>query len=192
MVHTNQDEEQYTDWRGQGHCVGSDPELFFDLAEEDPEIERAAKRVCEGCRFQFQCLNQAMLAGEEYGIFGGMTPSERRRYRAQWEREQGGRRALRALRRDNGIVIQGSNRAVERKYEERLRAAQHCRAAILDSGEDFPRRKEFLGVLELIISNPMEDGGKLARKAGVSKTWFNAVKREIFDLYYSSDVEVSA
>lgn len=38
-----------------------------------------AKAVCEGCPVRQQCLDHA-LVHEDYGVWGGLTPRERRRY----------------------------------------------------------------------------------------------------------------
>ncbi|MEW2353269.1 WhiB family transcriptional regulator [Spirillospora sp. NPDC029432] len=60
-------------WMDRAECVGS-WELFFpDHADPGP-----AKRICAGCGVRDQCLGHALVAGEPYGIWGGLTPGERR------------------------------------------------------------------------------------------------------------------
>ncbi|MFJ4191866.1 WhiB family transcriptional regulator [Kitasatospora sp. NPDC089509] len=66
-------------------CRGVDPELFFALGQgggEGPRV-RAAKRVCQDCPVREACLRAAVLQEEEYGIWGGLTPEERRRLHEQ-------------------------------------------------------------------------------------------------------------
>ncbi|MFI2077013.1 WhiB family transcriptional regulator [Streptomyces triculaminicus] len=56
-------------------CVGEDPELFF---EGEPAAVGMAKRVCAVCPVRTACLDRALVNGERYGVFGGLTADERR------------------------------------------------------------------------------------------------------------------
>lgn len=173
-------------WQAAGLCATDyDPDFFFDISEKDHNAAAAAKSVCAGCTIRERCLDAAMLADEEYGIWGGMTPLEREEYRPMWERMNGGRGAVRTQRKKTGIVIHDPS--IQRRYAARLKAAQECRRKILDYGT-FHRCEEFLAVLEAIISNPTEDSGKLSRRLGFSKAWFNTMKREAFDLFDVQEV----
>lgn len=42
-----------------------------------PGVE-AARLICAGCTVRTQCLEEALAAGEQDGIWGGLTPEERR------------------------------------------------------------------------------------------------------------------
>lgn len=67
------------DWRARAGCRGTDPEVFFPVAETGPERERAeeaAKAVCAGCPVRAQCLAWASEA-LPFGVAGGMTEAER-------------------------------------------------------------------------------------------------------------------
>lgn len=63
--------------------IGS-PELFFPPRGGDP---RPAKRVCNGddkrgrpaCPVRARCLEVALANAEEFGIFGGTSPQDRKR-----------------------------------------------------------------------------------------------------------------
>ena len=55
-------------------CIKVDPDLFF---AESPRKVAAAKAICATCPIRTKCLNWA-LENEEYGIFGGTTPEERK------------------------------------------------------------------------------------------------------------------
>lgn len=177
--------DDFHNWRAIAPCAGIDPEVFFDKAEEDPDVAAFAKSVCKGCPFAQKCLDTSMLADEEYGIWGGMTPEERASYRPMWERIQGGRSAIRAKRNDNGILIHDPS--IDRRYSARLKAAQECRKRVLAGGQ-FHRREDYLAVLELIIYHPTEDSGTLARRVGLSKTWFNTMKREVYHMFGITEV----
>jgi WhiB family transcriptional regulator, redox-sensing transcriptional regulator len=67
-------------WLRKGACESSDPELFFPLAPT-PAQEARAKAVCAGCQVLTECRSYALKAGEADGIWGGLTPEERRRSR---------------------------------------------------------------------------------------------------------------
>ncbi|MGP3952640.1 WhiB family transcriptional regulator [Streptomyces sp. 7N604] len=59
-------------------CTAVDPELFFD---GEPDAITAAKKVCGACPVRAACLQMALDNGECFGIFGGLTASERRALR---------------------------------------------------------------------------------------------------------------
>lgn len=42
------------------------------------EFNAAAKALCAECPLKVECLQVALEAGEPYGIWGGLTPEERR------------------------------------------------------------------------------------------------------------------
>ena len=68
------------DWRSRAACLGTDPELFFPVAETGPLYDAqvaAAKHVCARCPVATECLAEAM-ARIPYGIAGGLTEDERR------------------------------------------------------------------------------------------------------------------
>ncbi|MBF8187654.1 WhiB family transcriptional regulator [Nonomuraea sp. K274] len=67
-------------WLRRGACRSSDPDLFFPLAPS-PSQEASAKAVCAGCQVIEECRSYALRAGESEGIWGGLTPQERRRTR---------------------------------------------------------------------------------------------------------------
>lgn len=52
------------------------PDLFFP---DWGESTRDAKRVCYGCPVIQACLRYALAAGEEWGVWGGLSAPERRR-----------------------------------------------------------------------------------------------------------------
>lgn len=62
------------------------PDLYFP-DEEDSKIGNYAKQLnfikkgCESCPIQRECAGYAIAAGEEWGIWGGTSPNERRAMR---------------------------------------------------------------------------------------------------------------
>jgi WhiB family redox-sensing transcriptional regulator len=62
-------------------CRNEDPELFFPLTDVGPGARQAAeaKAVCARCPVVSACLAYAVEHGLAYGVFGGLTGSERRR-----------------------------------------------------------------------------------------------------------------
>ncbi|WP_170837347.1 WhiB family transcriptional regulator [Actinopolyspora xinjiangensis] len=80
-----------TDWQHRASCRDEDPELFFPVSEVGPGAQQVqqAKTICAKCPVSSECLAYAQRNGLDFGIFGGMTPEERRR---------SGRRARGAVR----------------------------------------------------------------------------------------------
>ena len=74
-------------WQDEANCLGVDPDLFFP---ERGASTREAKEVCRGCVVRLDCLEFALVNGEKFGIWGGLSERERRRLRRQ--RAQAGRR----------------------------------------------------------------------------------------------------
>jgi WhiB family transcriptional regulator, redox-sensing transcriptional regulator len=75
--------EDFDDWRQRASCLAFPQGLFFGCDEAEPPAERRlreeyAKRVCTECSVQGECLTYALAAREQYGIWGGLTESERR------------------------------------------------------------------------------------------------------------------
>ncbi len=70
------------EWMQRAACRREDPELFFPVGDRGPLHDRAvvaAKRVCRRCQVRFECLQYALASNQTEGIFGGLTPAERRR-----------------------------------------------------------------------------------------------------------------
>ncbi len=69
------------DWRGRAACRGMATGAFFAPSTEPgaSEAELAAKAVCSSCPVQEDCLGAGAL--ENFGIWGGLTTTERRQAR---------------------------------------------------------------------------------------------------------------
>ena len=53
------------------------PDFFFD-AEEDHRPYMAARKLCAGCPIQNVCLSYALDNHEPFGMWGGLSPRERK------------------------------------------------------------------------------------------------------------------
>jgi WhiB family redox-sensing transcriptional regulator len=73
----------------QGECVGSDPNGFFPGKGESSD---PAKKICASCCVRVECLEQALVNDEKYGVWGGKNERERRK--------------MRTARRDSGASSQ--------------------------------------------------------------------------------------
>jgi WhiB family transcriptional regulator, redox-sensing transcriptional regulator len=72
------------DWRAAAACREVDIEVFFAV---DEASQREAVAICESCPVRAACLEHAVTAREQYGVWGGV-------------REQDRKRLVRARRRD--------------------------------------------------------------------------------------------
>ena len=67
------------EWMRRAACSGLTL-AFFPEGSGPPPTE--ARLICEGCAVTRECLGHAILAGENWGGWGGMGPKQRRRVRA--------------------------------------------------------------------------------------------------------------
>jgi WhiB family redox-sensing transcriptional regulator len=66
------------DWRDAALCAQTDPDAFFPEAGGS---NRDAKRICQRCPVQVQCLEDALLRNERHGVWGGMSERQRQKMR---------------------------------------------------------------------------------------------------------------
>lgn len=70
-----------SDWRHRAACLDeADKDLFFPVGTTGPALLQIAeaKTVCRRCPVTSACLEYALGAGLEAGVFGGMSEDERR------------------------------------------------------------------------------------------------------------------
>jgi len=65
-------------WQDDANCKGANADLFFP---ERGASTRSAKAICRECHVRAECLEFAIVTGEKFGIWGGMSERERRRVR---------------------------------------------------------------------------------------------------------------
>jgi len=84
-------------WAYKAECVNVDPLVFFPIIVDDAgeeqiddgtiwerfgdtsEYYNEARSICDRCPVRFECLEHAMETKERFGMWGGLTPIERRR-----------------------------------------------------------------------------------------------------------------
>ena len=68
------------DWRHRASCLTEDPELFFPVGNTGSAIMQIAeaKKVCDRCEVRSECLQWALEAGQDHGVWGGLSEDERR------------------------------------------------------------------------------------------------------------------
>lgn len=78
-----------SDWRALARC--KQPEFahvnFYPNKGFVGVVVREAKQVCAGCPVRRQCLEDALERHEQFGIWGGLTLTERRSVNRQSRRK---------------------------------------------------------------------------------------------------------
>lgn len=81
------------EWMARAACVGYDPETWFAMAGPGrrSQARRAsasepAKAVCAECPVRTECLEYALEAGQQHGVWGGLDEHERRELKARHPR----------------------------------------------------------------------------------------------------------
>lgn len=74
--------EVRAEWMSQAACRGLAPSLFYaerEGEENDTRVNASgAREVCRTCSVRMECLLMAYSNKEEFGVWGGTTPAERR------------------------------------------------------------------------------------------------------------------
>lgn len=71
-------------WQDEASCLGMDNKIFYpDVVEErgndHTEDFAEAKSICASCPVRVECLQESIKMREPDGVWGGLTPRERRR-----------------------------------------------------------------------------------------------------------------
>jgi WhiB family redox-sensing transcriptional regulator len=69
-------QEKGAPWQLNAMCAQTNPSVFFP---EKGSSTNVAKKICFLCPVEKQCLNYAINSGVEAGVWGGTSPTERRR-----------------------------------------------------------------------------------------------------------------
>lgn len=67
-------------WRDFALCRDLPGDMFFP---DDHETPAPAKKVCYQCPVRRPCLVEAMVNGEKWGVWGGLSARERRSLRSR-------------------------------------------------------------------------------------------------------------
>lgn len=69
------------EWQLRGACRSFDSELFFHPSGERGAVragrEAVAKRICAQCPVLATCREHALASHERYGVWGGLSETER-------------------------------------------------------------------------------------------------------------------
>lgn len=88
-------------WRSQANCTSVDTEAFYDT--EESNMKKQAAKYCSSCPVQNQCLYTAIAIDERYGVWGGLTPRQRKILN----------RNLRTVARSKGLDLDTWNKEVD-------------------------------------------------------------------------------
>lgn len=69
------------EWQARAACAGMSPDDWFH--DDRSSNYDAAKRVCATCTVRDECLQFAIDNGERYGVWGGLSPKQRRALAAE-------------------------------------------------------------------------------------------------------------
>ena len=75
-----------TQWFERAACKGLNPDMFHPKRGGSTT---QAKAVCAVCPVQPDCLEYALVTGERFGIWGGVTEKQRKRMRVARQRAAG-------------------------------------------------------------------------------------------------------
>ena len=67
------------EWMRRAACSGMTHAFFPEGSGPPPS---GARLICEGCAVTRECLGYAVVNRENWGVWGGMGPKQRRRVRA--------------------------------------------------------------------------------------------------------------
>jgi WhiB family redox-sensing transcriptional regulator len=62
-------------WMASAVCAQTDPETFYP---DKGGTTRPAKTTCADCPVKAECLEYALTHDERFGIWGGLSPQQRR------------------------------------------------------------------------------------------------------------------
>lgn len=68
-------------WTAQADCKGKPTVLFFP--PEGVKVTNRAKAICRSCPVRLECINHALQADENHGMWGGFSSLQIRSLRAR-------------------------------------------------------------------------------------------------------------
>ena len=71
-------------WLPDARCAGENPDMFFgEHGKFSSAKTKEAIKICRECPVVKKCLSWALETGDSHAVLGGMTPSQRTRYRRE-------------------------------------------------------------------------------------------------------------
>jgi len=125
------------EWQVIGRCRDRASAQFFHPDDDLGRISRrlreaAAKRLCHSCPVRAECATHALTVGEEYGVWGGFSETERAMLRDLGWRDTLDRRRL--------VDVSRLERRIERARARAALAKQRAVQSRLDGHADAPGR----------------------------------------------------
>jgi WhiB family transcriptional regulator, redox-sensing transcriptional regulator len=68
-------------WMQSARCREVDPRMWHPEPGHE-QTSQTAREICHRCEVEGRCLEYAVMNDIRYGIYGGLTETERRRLRA--------------------------------------------------------------------------------------------------------------
>lgn len=69
----------HLEWQTRAVCAGQDTDLFFENSGN-----QQIKEFCDNCPVRTDCLAYAVNEHIEHGIWGGLTPGQRKGVKGKW------------------------------------------------------------------------------------------------------------
>ncbi|ASR75926.1 transcriptional regulator WhiB-like [Mycobacterium phage Aziz] len=202
MTATLEDSSNGFDWRTRSVCTAEDFDMSFDsvedliengMAKEEAHIFCAttveqAKAVCARCPVISQCRDDAFSRDEEYGVWGGMAPQERKQERKVWLQLRVGPAVPEVVGEVTDPDALSSNPAANAKLTRRNERARIARDLILLQPHDWktctPKqngtrtREQHLQVMDMILASPSATAEQIANRIGKRGEYVNSMLRE--------------
>lgn len=67
---------EYPAWYDEALCAQADPEAWYP--ESGRPTGRGARSICKACPSAAPCLEYALATDQQWGIWGGLSPRQRR------------------------------------------------------------------------------------------------------------------
>jgi WhiB family redox-sensing transcriptional regulator len=76
-------------WKEKAACTGAPITVFIfaDDVKYNKNAKFKALEYCNSCLVKNDCLGFAYDNNIQYGVYGGLTPKERRKFRLTWKEE---------------------------------------------------------------------------------------------------------
>lgn len=148
------------EWETRADCAQRDPKLWD--GEYEYETQKA-KQICFRCPVIDHCLIDAMVNKEPWTVRGAHTAEERDAIRPAWERKHA--KNLNLLK----SVYKRENLLLGPRQEERLEKCRKAKAALHPGMQDYT---DHIAVLNQVIAHPGETTENLAKRMGMSRSWF--------------------
>lgn len=175
-----------TKWQDRGLCAPIQAN-FDPWFSDDSDEQMVARSICMSCPARADCIVHALVNDFEYGIFGGLSPEERKPLRENMLQELD-TKVVAELNHSYGVVMSSEEYAspsVEAKYTRREQRANQCYEMLTQRNPDeVPHYEMYLDVLRAVLRDPTGTGEELGKSIGKSTAMFNQRLREAFEFFH--------